>query len=136
MVDEHKRAHIHDRVRRQHSSELSEDYVEAIYEIKQTGDSVKVSHLQEIFGVSHVTVIKTLQRLHDQKLVSNTKSKFIELTEQGEKMAIVAVEKHRLLKAFYMKIGVNEDQADADAEGAEHHLSEETLSAIRHFLEK
>ena len=48
------RAKIHERVRRQHSSELAQDYVEAIYVIEERGALVRVSALQEVFGVSHL----------------------------------------------------------------------------------
>ncbi len=128
------RATIHERVRRQHASEIAQDYVEAIYKIREAGDPVKINSLQEIFGVSHVTVIRTLKRLAEQDLVSGTRSKEIELTEQGKRLAMSAAAKHELLKSFFMRLGVSEGQSDADAEGAEHHLSDETMDAIRAFL--
>jgi len=130
------RAKIHEQVRRQHSSELAQDYVEAIYEIEETGVPVTVSSLQEIFGVSHVTVIRTLQRLLDQGLVTDTRSKKIGLSENGRHLAKSSAAKHALVKKLLIAIGVSEAQADVDAEGAEHHMSKETLEAIRHFLEK
>lgn len=130
------RAPIHERVRQQHASEISQDYVEAIYEIESREEIVKVSALQQVFGVSHVTVIRTLKRIKEQGLISGTKSKEISLTNKGRKIAEKAAAKHDLLKRFFVTLGVSETQADADAEGAEHHLSEETLNAIKTFLEK
>lgn len=132
----HNRAKIHKRVRRQHSAEIAQDYVEAIHEIHGTGDPVTISSLQQIFGVSHVTVIRTLQRLEDQGLISGTRSKEIELTKKGKRLAQSAAAKHELLKSFFVALGVSEQQANADAEGAEHHLSDETLDAIRVFLDR
>lgn len=131
-----QRAAIHERVRQQHSSELAQDYVEAIYEILETDREVTITALKQVFGVSHVTVIRTLQRLFEQGLISGTKSKEIHLTDEGESVAKYAIEKHALLKEFFIALGVSDTQADADAEGAEHHLSEETLGAIRKFLKK
>ena len=130
------RATIHQRVRSQHSSEIAQDYVEAIHEIRETGNPVEISSLQEVFGVSHVTVIRTLQRLQKQELISGTRSRDIELTEKGKRLAKSAAAKHELLKSFLVALGVSDKQADADAEGAEHHLSDETLNAIRTFLER
>lgn len=135
-TDPNNRAMIHRRVRRQHASEIAQDYVEAIYQIRETGSSIKVRALQEIFGVSHVTVIKTLKRLEGQGLVSGTRSGEIELSEEGKRLARSAVAKHELLQSFFITLGVSEEQADADAEGAEHHLSDETLAAIRKFLRR
>ena len=134
MDDMDDRASIHQRVRKQHSAEIAQDYVEAIYEIRQSGELVRVSRLQEVFGVSHVTVIKTLKRLHEQDLITGTKSKEIDLTEQGRQIAVTAAARHQLLKALFIKLGVSEEQADEDAEGAEHHISQETLNAIELFL--
>jgi len=134
MDDMDDRASIHQRVRKQHSAEIAQDYVEAIYEIRESGELVRVSRLQEVFGVSHVTVIKTLKRLHEQDLITGTKSKEIDLTEQGRQIAVTAAARHQLLKALFIKLGVSEEQADEDAEGAEHHISQETLNAIELFL--
>ena len=134
MDDMDDRASIHQRVRKQHSAEIAQDYVEAIYEIRQSGELVRVSRLQEVFGVSHVTVIKTLKRLHEQDLITGTKSKEIDLAEQGRQIAVTAAARHQLLKALFIKLGVSEEQADEDAEGAEHHISQETLNAIELFL--
>lgn len=134
--DSNQRAAIHKRVRQQHSSELAQDYVEAIHEILVEGSAVTVTALQKIFGVSHVTVIRTLQRLLEQDLITGTKSKEISLTAKGTEIAENAARKHDLLKTFFVALGVSQEQADADAEGAEHHLSAETLDAIRAFLER
>ncbi len=130
------RATIHRRVRRQHSSEIAQDYVEAIHEILGKGELLTIKSLQEVFGVSHVTVIRTLQRLEDQGLISGTRSKEVELTKQGKQLAKSSAAKHELLKNFFVALGVSEQQADADAEGAEHHLSDETMDAIRKFLKQ
>ena len=130
------RATIHQRVREQHSSELAQDYVEAIHEILLTSHQVTISSLQKIFGVSHVTVIRTLQRLEEQSLISSSRSKEIKLTEKGKHLAETAVAKHELIKSFFIALGVSHQQADEDAEGAEHHLSDETIEAMRSFLEK
>lgn len=135
-TSEKVRAPIHERVRRQHSSELAQDYVEAIYEIEGEGDAVAISSLQQVFGVSHVTVIRTLQRLQGQGLVTSTKSKEIGLTEKGKTLAREAARRHHLVKALFVRLGVEREQADADAEGAEHHLSQETLDAIATFLDE
>lgn len=131
-----RKAHIHQRVRQQHASELAQDYVEAIYEILEAQETVRILHLQEIFGVSHVTVIRTLKRLEEQGLVSGTRSKDIRLTAKGKGIAKKAAARHTLLRNFLIALGVGEEQADADAEGAEHHLSDETLGAIQKFLDR
>lgn len=122
------------RVRRQHNEELAEDYVEAIFKRVATGGIARIKDLQADFGVSHVSVIRGLKRLADQGLVEYSRSSGASLTAAGEKLARKAIEKHELLKNLLISIGVSPEQADADAEGAEHHLSRESMQAIRHFL--
>ena len=126
----------HESVRRDHSSELAEDYVEAIQQIKLQGKSPRITDLQTIFGVSHVTVIRTLKRLEDQGLVSRSRKDGICLTVTGAKLAKQSAERHQLVFAFLKKLGISETQAQIDAEGLEHHFSEESLTALQNFLKK
>jgi DtxR family manganese transport transcriptional regulator len=128
-------AQRHNRVRRQHSDELAEDYVEAIYNILKEEPQVRISDLQAVFGVSHVTVIKALKRFEEHGYLIYSKSEGIHLTPKGQETAIKSAHRHALLVEFLVKLGVSPNQADADAEGAEHHLSEETYQAIKAFLE-
>jgi DtxR family transcriptional regulator, manganese transport regulator len=134
MSSDSQKPNSHERVRRQHSTELAEDYVEAIYHLASTGIQARVIDLQEMFGVSHVTVIRTLRRLEEQGLLTSAKSREISLTPEGIEMARASALRHELLVRFFRALGVSEAQADADAEGAEHHLSRETLGAIKKFL--
>jgi DtxR family manganese transport transcriptional regulator len=41
-----------------------------------------------------------------------------------------------LVVRFLLAIGVPERVADGDAEGIEHHVSQETLEAMRQFVER
>lgn len=129
-------AQRHRRVRRQHADELAEDYVEAIFlRIQDTGFA-RVMDLAADFGISHVSVIRALRRLEEQGLLTYSRENGAVLTAVGEKMARTAVARHDLLVRFFRALGVSEGQADADAEGTEHHLSQETFDAIRRFLDE
>lgn len=129
-------AQRHRRVRRQHTDELAEDYVEAIYRRTEASGAARVMDLVKDFGVSHVSVIRALRRIEAQGLLVYGRESGAVLTESGEAMARHAAQRHDLLVEFFRHLGVSEGQADADAEGAEHHLSGETFAAIRRFLEK
>jgi len=124
----------HNRVRRQHSDELAEDYVEAIREQQATAEPVRVTDLQRIFGVSHVSVIRALKRLEDRGLVERSEVDGLQLTEAGREMAETSARRHQLVVRFLGSLGVSEAQAEADAEGVEHHLSRESLRAMESFL--
>lgn len=126
----------HESVRRDHASELAEDYVEAIQQIEMQEKSPRITDLKHVFSVSHVTVIRTLQRLENQGLVSRSRKAGIRLTEKGAQLARESAERHQLVVAFLRKLGVSEIQAQIDAEGLEHHFSNESLTALKNFLEK
>ncbi len=127
-------AYHHARVRRQHSNELAQDYVEAIRDLASEGRSARVTDLQEIFGVSHVSVIRALKRFEDRGLVSRPGGGGILLTAKGRTLAEEAAGRHELVVRFLEAIGVSARQAEADAEGIEHHISKETLNSFHRFL--
>jgi len=131
--DSQTTARRHERVRRQHSNELAQDYVEAIHAIEQEGETPRVTDLQKVFGVSHVSVVRALQRLEKRELLDRS-GDGMELTAVGRKMATEAAERHEIVVEFLLKLGVSDAQAHADAEGLEHHISDETLGAMRRFI--
>jgi DtxR family transcriptional regulator, manganese transport regulator len=122
------------RTREDHSRERAEDYVEMIDSlIREKGEARAVDIAQRL-GVSHVTVAKTVQRLQREGLVSVQPYRSIFLTSEGAELAAAAHARHNLVLQFLKAIGVGEDAANSDAEGIEHHVSKETLDAMRSFL--
>jgi len=129
-------AERHERIRRQNATEIAEDYVEVIDDLIAANGEARVMELARHFGVSHVTVIRTLKRLQEQDLVEKHANRYIRLSDSGQQMATRSRERHELVIQFLRSIGVSSDQAAADAEGIEHHVSRETLSAMRKHLGK
>jgi len=123
------------RTREDHSRERAEDYVEMIDSlIRETGEARAVD-LAERLGVSHVTVSKAIQRLQRDGLVTALPYRSIFLTERGADIAAASQRRHQLVLGFLRALGVSEDVANVDAEGIEHHVSGETLAAMRRFLD-
>ena len=69
-----------------------------------------------------------LQRLDESKYLK------YDLTEDGIEVAENIHEKHGLLSEFFKMIGVDEEIANIDAEGIEHHLHPLTLKKLKEFL--
>jgi DtxR family manganese transport transcriptional regulator len=127
-------ASSHHRIRRDHTEETAQDYVEAIAElIAQTGEARAVD-LARRLGVSHVTVVRRVARLQTEGYASTKPYRAIFLTEAGQKLAAECRERHVTVLAFLAAVGVPLDAAERDAEGIEHHVSPETLLAMRKFL--
>jgi len=135
MSDPIDSARRHARTRKQHAQELAQDYVEAIADIIDRGEEAKVMALATVFGVSHVTVIRTVQRLQEQGLVETMPRRAIELTDAGREMAETSRHRHQIVRDFLLKLGVSRDRAEADSEGMEHHVSQETLQAMQRFVD-
>ena len=58
------------------------------------------------------------------------------LTPEGEKLAQESRERHQVVENFLLVLGISAETARRDAEGIEHHVSEETLDMFRQFTEK
>lgn len=123
-----------ERIRADHSRETAEDYVELVESLIAERGEARVVALAAGFGVSQVTVSKTLQRLQREGYVSFEKYRSIFLTPKGQELASYARNRHDIVYRFLRKLGVVADVAEADAEGIEHHVSSETLAAMEQFL--
>ncbi|MEM7806584.1 MAG: manganese-binding transcriptional regulator MntR [Planctomycetota bacterium] len=117
----------HRRTRADHATETAEDYVEAIDVILRRDGVCRVSDLAKRFGVSHVTVNRTLARLDREGLVMVEPYQPVDLTAKGRRLAVKCAERHRIVFEFLLALGVDEHTAAVDAEGIEHHVSERTL---------
>ncbi len=136
VISEIRSADKFERIRRAHQSEVAEDYVEMIAElIEQTGEARAVD-LATRFGVTSPTVNATIQRLRREGLVESKPYRSIFLTQAGTQLAKDSRDKHRVVRDFLIAIGVDIDVAEQDAEGVEHHVSEETLSKFKEFLKR
>ena len=122
------------RTRQQHAQERAQDYVEAIAELISLNGEARATDLAKSLCVTHVTVIRTVQRLQRNGLVTSLPYRSIFLTEAGRKLASKARTRHRKVVAFLEALGISSPVARADAEGIEHHVSPETLAAFERFL--
>jgi DtxR family manganese transport transcriptional regulator len=127
-------AAIQQLTRKAHAQERAQDYAEAIADlIAETGEA-RVTDLARRLGISHVTAGRTIQRLQRDGFVTAQPYRSIFLTDAGKKLAEESQRRHRIVVDFLKALGVSEATALADAEGIEHHVSEETLDAfVRHL---
>lgn len=123
-------------VRQAHESEMAEDYVELIAELIETQGEARPVEIAERLGVKPPTVTKNISRLKAAGLVRREPYRAIFLTENGQALAETCKRRHRIVVAFLRGLGIDEETAERDAEGIEHHVSEATLKAFeRHILQ-
>jgi len=122
-------------------SEIVEDYLKAIYllheEAQRAGedDRVTTSALAARLNVSPASVTDMLKRLADHQLVRHQKYRGVELTEDGQRLALEIVRHHRLMELYLTRIvGFRWDEVHEQAEGLEHVISEELEDKIDAIL--
>lgn len=122
-------------VRQAHGSEMAEDYVELIAELIETRGEARPIDIAERLGVKPPTVTKNISRLKASGLVRREPYRSIFLTDAGQELAEACRRRHRIVVAFLQSLGIDEEVAERDAEGIEHHVSDATLAAFRSKLD-
>ena len=117
----------------QHTDRI-ENYLEVIYELIKKKDYATQTDISESLNVSLPRGTKMLQRLDESKYLKYEKYRGINLTEEGIEVAENIREKHALLSELFKMIGIDEDVANIEAEGIEHHLHPKTLKKLREFI--
>lgn len=113
-----------------HRDETAEDYAEAILQLTASRGEARVRDLAAMMGVSHVTVTRIISRLDREGVVKATPYRPVTLTAAGRRLAQRARERHESVLGFLVSIGVPRKQAEIDAEGIEHHVSDATIRAM------
>lgn len=135
LLDPDTHARQYSNVRKAHETELVEDYVELIADLIAAKGEARAVELAQRMGVTQATVGKMIQRLTEAGLATSEPYRSIFLTEAGKNMAQASRRRHLVVLRFLRALGVSETTARQDAEGVEHHVSEETLEIMRHFAQ-
>ena len=113
---------------------LLEDYVEMIGDLITEMGEARVADLAHRMGVAQPTATKAIARLKREGLATARPYRGVFLTEAGAALAERVRARHRVVVEMLIAVGVPEKVAELDAEGIEHHVSEETLAAFEAFL--
>ncbi|MGE3246312.1 MAG: manganese-binding transcriptional regulator MntR [Beijerinckiaceae bacterium] len=136
LVDTETHVESFRQAREARRSELVEDYVELIADLIDDGGEARKVDIAARLGVAQPTVSKMVVRLEDAGYITQRPYRGVFLTDAGRKLAEACRERHRIVEAFLRAVGVGEAAARRDAEGLEHHVSEETLEAFRRFTDR
>ena len=116
-------------------TETTENYMEAILVLKQQNGSVHAVDVANYLGFSKPTISQYMKQYVQQGLVTIGAEGHIELTEAGRNIAEPIFERHRVISAIFMALGVPEEIALEDACKVEHDLSDETFRCMKeHYL--
>ncbi|MCD2201149.1 metal-dependent transcriptional regulator [Halobacterium sp. KA-4] len=108
-------------------SDVMEDYLKAVYVLqREHGPPVKTSAIADYLDVTPPTVTSMVGKLEERGLVAREKYKGVELTPEGETVALEVLRHHRLLESFLADhLDYEYDEVHDEADALEHHISEE-----------
>ena len=116
--------------------ESAEMYLETIYLLSQKGGAVRSIDVAESMGYSKPSVSRAVGLLKKGGLLTMEQDGCLTLTEEGKTAANKIFERHTVLSRFLAVIGVDDEIAAKDACKIEHVVSDETIAAIKRFIEK
>ena len=116
------------------TSAAVQDYLKGLYALGEgvgRREPVTTTAIASHLDVSAASATNMLKKLDGMGLVNHVRSRGVELTESGRKIALEVLRHHRLLETYLAEaLGVPWDQVHAEAEVLEHHLSEELEERI------
>jgi len=117
-------------------SDAVEDYAKAIYSLsRREHGAVSTNALAEQLGVTAASASAMAKKLADRGLAVHVPYKGVELTAEGERVALEVMRHHRLLELFLVEqLGVPWDRVHEEAEALEHVLSEDLEGRIAEKL--
>ena len=116
--------------------ESGEDYLETILILSEKKPVVRSVDIANEMNVTKPSVSIAMKRLREGGYITVDKDGFISFTDSGRKIAESIYERHTVLTALLVSLGVDEETAKADACKIEHDLSETSFGAIREHFNK
>jgi len=112
--------------------EAVENYAKAIYALQRRGDAVVTTNaLAERLGVTAASASGMVKKLDALGLVRHEPYRGVELTRDGERVALEVLRHHRLLELYLAeRLDMPWDRVHDEAEVLEHVISEELEALI------
>ncbi len=115
--------------------ESAEMYLETIYLLTQRAAIVRSIDVAEHMGYSKPSVSRAVGLLKRDGYLLMAPDGTLSLTEEGRMTAQKIFDRHTALSQFLIHLGVSREVAEDDACKIEHVISDETLDAIKRYLE-
>ena len=111
--------------------ESGEMYLETILILSQRKENVRAIDICEEMGYSKPSVSRGLKILRENSYIYIDRNGYITLSKTGREVAEKIYERHQVLSALLVKIGVDEETATEDACRIEHVISDTTFNAVK-----
>ncbi len=117
-----------------HLQESGQMYLETILVLSRTLPAVRSIDIVEHMGYSKPSVSRAVGLLKSGGFIRVNDDGHITLTAEGQDVAEKIYERHTILTAALMRLGVDADTAAEDACKIEHAISDRSVEAIKKFL--
>lgn len=117
-----------------HLQESGEMYLETILILSNQKSTVRSIDIAEYMGFSKPSVSRAVGLLKNGGYIVVDSDGFITLTEAGFEVANKMYERHIMLTAFLIQLGVDGTTAVNDACKMEHDISDKTFEAIKKYM--
>lgn len=116
--------------------ESAENYLETILVLHQRKGSVRSIDIANELEFSKPSVSVAMKNLRQGGYIEVDGAGLITLLPPGREIAEAVLEKHRMMTAFLISLGVSPEVAAEDACRIEHVLSDESFEAIKEHAKK
>ncbi|MBQ2804335.1 MAG: metal-dependent transcriptional regulator [Clostridia bacterium] len=116
--------------------ESGEMYLETILVLSKQKSCVRAIDIGEHMGYSKPSISRAMGLLKKGGYVVVDENGYISLTPSGLAVAEKILQRHALLTKWLVSLGVDQAIATQDACKMEHHISDESFQAIKHYLEQ
>ena len=114
--------------------ESGEMYLETILILSKEKPDLHAIDISEYMGYSKPSVSRAVGLLKADGYITVDSNQHIRLTESGMAIAQKIYERHKVISALLINLGVDEKTATEDACRIEHVISEESFAAVKKAL--
>ena len=116
-------------------SRSEEDYLKAIYSLWKNDEPISTTDIANYLNMKASSVTDMLQKLSDKGWINYKKYKGANLTDEGKKIALSIIRKHRLWETFLVSnLHFKWDEVHEIAEQLEHIDSAELINRLDNYL--
>ena len=117
-------------------TEAVENYLETILVLSYRQPDVHAVDICNHLGCSRPTLSVAIKQMKEEGLINVNGENHITLTDSGKEIAENIYERHNVIAAMLIAIGIKEETSYADACKLEHDLSDETFECIKkHYVQ-
>jgi len=112
-----------------------EEYLETIYDIVYEKGYAKVSDVANELDLGLSAVTEMFQKLDEKGYIDYKKYSGVTLTDKGKSVAESLLNSHKIWEDFFVKIGIDREEADDNACKIEHVVDAEITEKVDELID-